>query len=542
VNSHTGAWTISSASTGLQEAINVGCATSAPFAVGLVGALNVYGTPTLSCSYATLQGYAAVVSVNAVTGQTLTGLNIVGAGGGSTATTTTNLPLSQRSLQATSTIGFSSVSGFAQGNIVQLYYNDGTNVFEQYDPIALISGSNVTFVDPIVVPILTSLSNNLTNVSMLQQVTLRDIRFDCSGSSSSATQMRALFIQYASRSQLDNVSFNNCYQSSGATGLYMNGGYANSLHRIAANVSGGANVDAISINGQTMLQANDLSAEGNPNIATTAFGIGFGYTYLSNISNIASSGNYSREIKLGGSGWNRFVNVSANNSVHANGLAITLASYRNQFSNVTALNNQTNAANGEGLWFDSTDDEYNTFYNVQLFGNATSDYAFDAGNLNNTIYGLSNGTFQSGTSSGAQTDPGSGDRIELAGGIVSTANVGCSGTATSSATIVLTPATNAACTNNGASIQQVAVVAPVNGIARNLRVSAGHGGVNSSSGVVTVTLSGVGATNITCTLGTGTTCSDLLDYYVIPAGTLIQVNVTTQASETLANLLVTFEY
>lgn len=540
-NSHSGAWTLCTATAGVQEALNVGCAVASPFLVTTSGSITINATPSVQCSDASIVG-PATWNLNIPASATGSGLNAIGAGSGATATTTTNLPFASRSTQALKTIGFSSVTGFAPGTLVRLFYDDGTYQFMQYNRIASIATLNVTFVDPIVVPLLTAAPNNISVWTMISNLTLRDIRMDCSGSNAAATQLRGMFLQNVENSQLDNVSFKNCFQSTGGTGLYMSGGYRNSLHNVKAYNSGSLNVDAISLDQQTLLTADGISAEGNPSFATTAFGIGLGHNYLGNFTNLSGNGNYSRQIKLGGSGWNRFANVSANDSVHATGLAITIGSYRNTFSNVTALNNTSDGANGVGLWFSGQNNEFNTFYNVQLRGNGNADYAFAATDTNNTIYGLSTGTYQDGTSAGAQVDPGSGNRIELAGGTVHNAVMGCSATATSSTTIVMLPATNAACTNAGASIQQVIVLAPAVGVVRNLRVSALTGGVNGSSGVVTVVIPTVGQTNVTCTLGTGTSCSDLSHYYVIAAGTRLQVNVTTQAGETLADILVSFEY
>lgn len=68
-----------------------------------------------------------------------------------------------------------------------------------------------------------------------------------------------------------------------------------------------------------------------------------------------------------------------------------------------------------------------------------------------------------------------------------------------------------------------------------LRVVAATGGVNASSGVVTVLRNGV-ATAITCTLGTGTACVDATHSVVLSDGDLISIQFTTQAGETLAGV------
>ena len=71
--------------------------------------------------------------------------------------------------------------------------------------------------------------------------------------------------------------------------------------------------------------------------------------------------------------------------------------------------------------------------------------------------------------------------------------------------------------------------------ALNLIVTATAGGVNASSGVVTVLKNGV-ATTITCTLGTTTACQDGTHNVSFADGDLISIQFTTQAAETLAGV------
>jgi hypothetical protein len=73
------------------------------------------------------------------------------------------------------------------------------------------------------------------------------------------------------------------------------------------------------------------------------------------------------------------------------------------------------------------------------------------------------------------------------------------------------------------------------GTAFMLKATATAGGVNASSGVVTVLKNGV-ATTVTCTIGTGTSCTDYTHTFTFVAGDLISINFTTQAAETLAGV------
>jgi hypothetical protein len=76
---------------------------------------------------------------------------------------------------------------------------------------------------------------------------------------------------------------------------------------------------------------------------------------------------------------------------------------------------------------------------------------------------------------------------------------------------------------------------------RNLFVKASANGAVAGSGVVKVYRNG-SAGAITCTLGTGSTCSDTTDTGSYAAGDSYKVTVTTgQASDTTANLRVTLQ-
>jgi len=68
----------------------------------------------------------------------------------------------------------------------------------------------------------------------------------------------------------------------------------------------------------------------------------------------------------------------------------------------------------------------------------------------------------------------------------------------------------------------------------NLRCSATAGGVNASSGVVTVRKNAANTTT-TATFGTGTSANDSVHSTAVVVGDIITLSLTTQAAETLAN-------
>jgi hypothetical protein len=94
------------------------------------------------------------------------------------------------------------------------------------------------------------------------------------------------------------------------------------------------------------------------------------------------------------------------------------------------------------------------------------------------------------------------------------------------------------CTQTSASIK---VPLQTGHVLKNLRVKSGTAGVNASSGVVTVMVNSATSTGLTCTVGTGTTCSDLVDTYTVAGGDVFYVQFTTQALETLGSVAVSFE-
>jgi hypothetical protein len=131
--------------------------------------------------------------------------------------------------------------------------------------------------------------------------------------------------------------------------------------------------------------------------------------------------------------------------------------------------------------------------------------------------------------------------LDLRSGV---ANVGsqllegaCTGTAVASSTLGLEGLGTFAVGTCTSTTVTVGIPMTRAGTLRNLSVSAGTGGVNTSSGGFTVLKNGA-ATTITCTCGTGTSCSDTTHTTTFVQGDIISVQFTTQAAETLANVKV----
>lgn len=124
-----------------------------------------------------------------------------------------------------------------------------------------------------------------------------------------------------------------------------------------------------------------------------------------------------------------------------------------------------------------------------------------------------------------------------------------SGTCSASSTLLLVSSGSAtnACSNTTATIAPF--VAPRAGTLSNLACSATTGGVSSSSGVVTVRTAPLASgtfssSNLTATFGTAISASDgnFAHAAAIVAGQPVQVQITTQASETLAGVACTVQF
>jgi hypothetical protein len=160
---------------------------------------------------------------------------------------------------------------------------------------------------------------------------------------------------------------------------------------------------------------------------------------------------------------------------------------------------------------------------------------------------------------GKYVDGGTGAWTALpssGGSTVRVAYGGCSGIATSSATLVLWGLggySNMTCTNSQNANDVLGLLMPSSGTLSNLTVRCNTTGVNSSSGVFRIldTPSGTAfggggtATGLTVTYGTtaaGTTIYDNTNTYAYSKGDYVIVTFTTQASETLGGCTVSFNY
>src|SRR3990170_4606395 len=140
-----------------------------------------------------------------------------------------------------------------------------------------------------------------------------------------------------------------------------------------------------------------------------------------------------------------------------------------------------------------------------------------------------------GSSVLARANGGTGDSV-----LPSPVSSFCSGTATSSQTLFIVLWSSGACTTTAEGVTTELLVSSA-GKLRNLRVKSGTAGFAAGSGAVTLRINAAPSA-VTCTVGTGTTCSDTSNSAAVAAGDRVTVQFTTQATETLADLQVAFEY
>lgn len=153
--------------------------------------------------------------------------------------------------------------------------------------------------------------------------------------------------------------------------------------------------------------------------------------------------------------------------------------------------------------------------------------------LTGTVAGVNNaGTYFDGGNNGAYTYTGAG--VLIADG--HSVKGACTGVATASSTLGLfgTGPNETVTTCTSTTIGSGITISGARTL-QSLVVTASAGGVNASSGVVTVLKNG-STTTITCTIGTGTSCQDGTHQVAAADGDLISIQFSTQTAETLAGV------
>jgi hypothetical protein len=318
-----------------------------------------------------------------------------------------------------------------------------------------------------------------------------------------------------------------------------------------------SNLTGISLNGVTSLFSSGSNGSGAVSCTVVQNGSAYGGNYMTGDSFCGSSSSYSLSVVNGSlvSFGNQFyggtgvsvgaqfvstgdtIDVNSGNSITVLGAGALNASSDNIYGAVVVSSgsaairdSQLNAnasAGGLGMTGGTARASGTTFT-----GNST--YAgLNLASGSPVFLDLGGNSYSGGSGSTASGVALSSGAIRSPGLLPGT----CSGTATSSVSGGLY------LYNLGGSTATTCTIAALlggqvmygSGTLANLNVTAGTGGVSSSSGVVTVYKNG-SATAITCTLGTGTACTDNQHTVTYAIGDIIAIGFTTKASETLANV------
>lgn len=471
-----------------------------------------------------------------------TALSVGGYGAGTTKVTSdVNGGFAGRAASVTKTVTVQSAAGISAGTWLQLAYAEsGTRNFVQVAQVDSVNGTTLTFRQAIGIPLVASQSNTVTILSNpAQNVHVRGLVFDGSGLTGTANGT-GLFRAYAIHSSTEDCIFRNWpdtglgASSPPAFSSYI--GYGNADRNLKGINAGRHNGD-FWWNGETKLTVSDIQSDNLG--ATDAAGLNFSYLAFGQVSNISAAGNSSRCMRVLGTAWTQFSNVQAN-SCAENGLFITWNSYNLQIRNLMLnLDDDTS-----GLVIGGDDESYILVDGVKGRGNPSSfiwtvasahhiniknvdpfaAYTGGIGSANAIVLGAANSS------------------LTFEGGAQYAAQYICTGTLAAGLTLYMPRPGSGVTTCGGGFNQLYEIVVPADGVVRNLRADAITGGVNASSGAVTIQKAGTGTTGVTCTFGTATTCSDTSHLYQVAAGDRLIVSITTQALETLADVLITFEY
>lgn len=487
------------------------------------GRYKITSSLTVTAAPFNLEGAGSCEIAPSATSGTVYGLYLNFLSGANLTTVTVNVNNTSRATQSTNQVTVSSATGYSVGSEVLLTGTQNSNTFYQVTRIRSISGSIFTMWDAVGIPILTTDANSVQTMASGSNLYIGGVTFDGVGCTSTCTGF-GLAAQSTRDSVYNGLRSKNWNQTN-AGGMVFVYCYHCAVSNINSFNDGSAGNYAIALSGAN----NNLT---NINIDQPAgFGLGVINGVYNNVANVSISGSVSgRGIKIASAGWSNFSNITCTNHTGANCVAISLGSWRTNWSNIIA----NDSAGNEGIWFSDQDNIYNTIHAAQAIGNSSRDLYVGATDSYNTIRDLSRQSVIS--------DNGTGTVVQLEGQSSRTISVNCTGLATANTTLFLAVAPPGTCTNVSGVKPLVTTMIPYNGIIRNLRAFADVAGVDGSAGVITVGVIGPGLTTVTCTIGTGTTCQDLTHTVNVASGGLVYIQVTTRPGETLNGLVVSFEY
>lgn len=277
--------------------------------------------------------------------------------------------------------------GLVVGDLICLVVTDMTA--NQYSVVKGISGQIITLSDPLYETYTTANGATMRKVTPVSNIGLSDMTLD--GTLATGTTAHGVYWLNTLNATLENVTVQNFANGSG---VLIVGGYGLQARGVRALKCGNLGYADFEISNITAAQCSDILSTNS-----SGFGPCFFFVNGSVVSNITSNGATDRGLKLANAAYNAFTNVHvANSGIAYAGLAITILSHHNNFTNVIALRNGV-----AGIWLEGTASNtgvhHNRLVNCTSLYNENYDLEIDQYAHDNTVEGnvLMNGSYDQGS-------------------------------------------------------------------------------------------------------------------------------------------------
>lgn len=377
-NAHTGAWKVTSATAGLQEAVNDASASSYKSIFVPPGEHIFYDTCNLNgASNIAIWGIPGTVkiSLSRSSGTKQCIRSVGGALSSGTTITADAITFANRSTPAfVNSFTLTSATGHAVGNYIALTYNDGTYVYVQINKIAALAGAVVTLEEPLVIPLLAAHSNSVQKITLASGLYIGGIIFD--GTSATGGTYSALYIEGYTNSVVDDVALD-AFSAIGIQTFY---GYRNTYRDLTGYNTGDNN------GGTFYFWYETRSTMMNIRGWKTDFGFEPVSCTNCQFYNIDTGGSDGRGIKLQGCAWCQGSNIRSDGSSSGSsgsGLGFMGGSFRNTITNAMANGNR--GPNGWGFYFSGEANQYNQIVGGAAHNNQQHDVVFGSNDLNNNV-------------------------------------------------------------------------------------------------------------------------------------------------------------
>lgn len=394
---HSGSWTIASATAGFKEAAEVAIAAgSYRNLVCPAGTYTFYDQfyPS-SISNLRLSGYGCTINLSA-NNQNWSAFFLSGGGQATSTTVTSNVNYPNRDRTLAQSLVVASASGLSVGDTVLLVGTENTRTFTQINRISGIAGTTITMQDGIRVPIQTTDGSSVQKINLSSGLMIEGFTFDGTSAVGATGTYFAISAAYLHEPIFRDLKFNN-FSIPGGTlnsgGILTNYTYRSSYSGFKAyNVGDGGGAAFYHFN-ETDGSYVDMNCDKCNFGWEPVQGVGHKFT------NISCSGCPGRGVKMQSIGWFSGSNVKVNNSY--TGVLAMGGSYNGTVTGVEASWN----TNGGGVGCSGEDVRNITFMNVIAIGNAVAgpgpDFGDGATDVNCSILGvrsLTNGQFGSTSS------------------------------------------------------------------------------------------------------------------------------------------------